>query len=107
LRPKWKRVNLTDETVLNADNAPIPPRTIAVREEWLRGESGSVSKKRIVDLQIPKPHPDKFGCYTHLKFLRAFVPAARRLTPLPTAEFLQKRQVPYYQFGTQERYNAL
>ncbi len=39
---QWKYVNLT-EAWSTADGEPIPPRTIAVRKRWYRGELGSLS----------------------------------------------------------------
>ena len=50
---QWKYVNLTD-TWSNQDGEPIPPRTIAVRQEWYLGELGSVNgKSRHRNLPIP------------------------------------------------------
>ena len=51
---QWKRVNLTDKAVLNKDDESIPPKSIAVREEYLRGEMCSVTNSRKGDLQIPE-----------------------------------------------------
>jgi len=52
---QWKRVNLTDAWS-NTDGEPIPPRTIAVRQQWYGGEFGSVNKKsRNRNLPIPEP----------------------------------------------------
>ena len=51
---QWKRVNLT-EAWFNTDGEPIPPRTIAVRQQWYGGEFGSVNKKsRNRNLPIPE-----------------------------------------------------
>jgi integrase len=51
---QWKRVNLTDAWA-NVDGEAVPPRTIAVRKQWYRGELGSVKKKsRIRNLPIPE-----------------------------------------------------
>jgi hypothetical protein len=52
---QWKRVNLTDVEVLNADGEAIEPRTILIREEWMRGQLGSVSRRRVGSVQIPRP----------------------------------------------------
>jgi integrase len=52
---KWKRVNLTNEKVINADGDAIPPLTMAIKEEWIRGELGIVSNARMENRQIPQP----------------------------------------------------
>jgi integrase len=52
---QWKRVNLTDAQVSNSDGESIPPRSLLVREEWMRGQLGAVSKRRIGNFAIPKP----------------------------------------------------
>jgi hypothetical protein len=50
---QWKYVNLAD-TWSNQDGEPIPPRTIAVRQEWYVGQLGSVNgKSRHRNLPIP------------------------------------------------------
>jgi integrase len=52
---QWRRVNLT-ETWSNADGEPIPPRSIAVRKEWYRGELANVGQKsRHKNRPIPQP----------------------------------------------------
>jgi integrase len=52
---QWKRVNLTEGWSL-ADGEPIPPRSIAIRKEWYRGELVAVEKKsRNRSLPIPEP----------------------------------------------------
>ncbi|KAA6459252.1 hypothetical protein DYQ86_18560 [Acidobacteria bacterium AB60] len=51
---QWNRVNLTDAAV-ECEGEMIPARTILVREEWMRGQLGSVSKRRLSSLGIPKP----------------------------------------------------
>jgi integrase len=52
---QWKRVNLTDVEVSNSNGEAIPPRALLVREEWMRGQLGAVSKRRVGTLRIPKP----------------------------------------------------
>jgi len=52
---RWKRVNLTDEEMLTSDNEVVPPRTIVVREEWVRSQLIDVSKKRESNYKIPGP----------------------------------------------------
>src|ERR1700680_2852029 len=47
---QWKRVNLT-EAWSNTDGESIPPRTIAVRKQWYRGELGGLKKSRIAERQ--------------------------------------------------------
>jgi integrase len=52
---QWKHVNLT-ESWSHTDGKPIPPKTIAVRKEWYRGELSRVQQKsRNRDLSIPEP----------------------------------------------------
>jgi integrase len=51
---QWKQINLTG-TQLTRDGEQIPPRTIAVRKQWYRGEFDSVKKSRIRNLAIPQP----------------------------------------------------
>jgi integrase len=51
---QWKHVNLTDAWS-NADGAPIPPRTIAVRNQWYLGELASVKGRRNRNQPIPEP----------------------------------------------------
>jgi integrase len=51
---QWKRVNLTDAEGFNSGGERIPAKTILVREEWTRGQLGSVSKRRLGSLAIPK-----------------------------------------------------
>ena len=49
---QWKYVNLTDHEV-NREGERIPPRTIAVRKQWYRGELSSVPEARKKTLPIP------------------------------------------------------
>jgi integrase len=50
---QWKHVNLTD-TWSDQDGEQIPPKTIAVRQEWYLGQLGSVNgKSRNQNLPIP------------------------------------------------------
>ena len=51
---QWKRVNLTAERA-DANGEKIPPGSIAVRNEWYRGELASVKKGRNRNLPIPDP----------------------------------------------------
>jgi len=52
---QWKRVNLTDSETVDADGESIPPKSILIREEWMRGQLGTVSKRRVGTLKIPRP----------------------------------------------------
>jgi integrase len=52
---RWKRVNLTDTEVSDSDGDVIPPKTLLVREEWMRGQLSTVSKRRVGAVHIPKP----------------------------------------------------
>jgi integrase len=52
---KWKRVNLTDTEVSTSDGDVIPPKTLLVREEWMRGQLSSVSKRRVGAVRISRP----------------------------------------------------
>jgi integrase len=51
---QWKRVNLTYSAIVNSDGETVPSKTILVREEWTRGQLGSVSKRRMGSLNIPR-----------------------------------------------------
>src|ERR1700682_6428416 len=51
---QWKRINLTDAWS-HTDGGPIPPKTIAVREQWCRGELGGLKESRNRNLAIPPP----------------------------------------------------
>jgi integrase len=48
---QWKYVNLTDH-FLTREGVPIPPRSIAVRNQWYRGELSEVPASRRKDLPI-------------------------------------------------------
>ena len=50
---QWRHVNLT-AIQNNRDGVLIPPRTIAVRKQWYRGELGSVKPGRARFLPIPQ-----------------------------------------------------
>jgi integrase len=52
---QWKRVNLSDLEMLTSDNEVVPPRTITVREEWVRSQLLDVAKKRQANYRIPSP----------------------------------------------------
>jgi integrase len=49
---RWKNVNLTDEERVT-EGERIPPRMIAVRKQWSRGELGKVKQRRNRNLPIP------------------------------------------------------
>jgi integrase len=51
---QWKHVNLTDAWS-DADGAPIPPRTIAVRKQWYLGELSTIKGRRNRIQPIPAP----------------------------------------------------
>ena len=51
---QWKNVNLTVGSV-NREGEIIPPRTIAVRKQWHRGELCDVRKCRRKNIEIPQP----------------------------------------------------
>jgi len=51
---RWKRVNLTDEPII-MDGESLPPRCVAVREQWYRAAFGTVkAKSRRRNLPLPK-----------------------------------------------------
>lgn len=52
---QWKRINLSDRDITNCDGEPVPAKTILIREEWIRGQLGTVSKRRSGSLKIPRP----------------------------------------------------
>jgi integrase len=52
---RWKRINLSEHERLTADNEVIPPLTILVREEWVRGQLIDVAKKRETSYRILSP----------------------------------------------------
>jgi integrase len=52
---QWKRVNLTDTEIVNLDGEAIPPKSLLIRDEWMRGQLGAVSKRRVGSVKIPKP----------------------------------------------------
>ena len=52
---RWKRINWSDEFVV-IDGAPVPPKTIAIHEAYVRGEWTSV-KKEASERHIPLPRP--------------------------------------------------
>ena len=49
---QWKNVNLSSVSV-ESDGQTIPPRTVAVRKQWYRGELSETKKIRARDLPIP------------------------------------------------------
>ena len=50
---RWKRVNLSDQWII-ADGEPIPPKSVAVRENFYKGVFGSVkAKKRNRNVPMP------------------------------------------------------
>lgn len=52
---RWKRVNLSDVETIASDDEVVPPRSITVREEWVRGQLIDVAKKRQLNYTIPGP----------------------------------------------------
>lgn len=48
---QWRCVNLSDEKI-DADEIPIPPRTVSVRKRWYRGVLESVQENWVRDLPI-------------------------------------------------------
>jgi integrase len=50
---QWKHLNLTDRAA-DRDGELIPPRTIAVRKQWYRGELCSVTRGRSKNISIPQ-----------------------------------------------------
>ena len=50
---QWRHVNLTD-SIVDRDGELIPPRSIAVRQQWYRGELCKVMNGRHKDLSIPQ-----------------------------------------------------
>jgi integrase len=53
---QWKFVNLTSNSC-NAGYGPIPPRTIAARKRWYKGELSGVNGKRCRARDLPIPDP--------------------------------------------------
>jgi integrase len=52
---RWKRVNLSDEETLTSDNEVVSPRTITVREQWVRSQLIDVATKRQSNYTILGP----------------------------------------------------
>jgi integrase len=52
---RWRRVNLSEQEILTEGNEAVPPGTILVREEWVRGQLIDVAKKRESNCKIPSP----------------------------------------------------
>ena len=94
---QWKRVNLT-EAWSDTDGEPIPPRTIAVRKQWYRGELGSVNKKsHHRNLPIPEPLlPILLGLSHRAKFTGPddFVLVSRAGTPIDEHQIAARRLKP-------------
>ena len=94
---QWKRVNLSDAEVINSDGEAIPAKTILVREEWTRGQLGSVSRRRLGSLAIPKtllPILERLS--RNPKFARAsdFVLTSRSGSPVNQTNVLTRRLKP-------------
>ena len=94
---QWKYVNLT-EGWSHADGEPIPPRTIAVRKQWYRGEMGRVSQEsRNRNLPIPGPLlPILVGLSRRVGFTgpEDFVLVSRAGTPVNQSRIAERRLKP-------------
>ena len=51
---QWGHVNLNDAEIV-VDGVPVPPRTIAVTQQWCHGALANVKESRVRDLPIPQP----------------------------------------------------
>jgi integrase len=94
---QWKRVNLTDSATVNSDGETIPPKTILVREEWMRGQLGGVSKRRVGSLTIPRSlHPVLLRLSRNPKFTGQsdFVLTSRSGSPVNQTNVLTRRLKP-------------
>jgi integrase len=94
---RWKRVNLSDEETLASDNEVVPPKTIAVREEWVRGQLIDVAKKRQANYRIPTPLlPILRGLSARGEFTEPddFVLASRLGNPINPSNVLARRLKP-------------
>jgi integrase len=94
---QWKRVNLTDTEILNPDGEAIPPRSLFVRQEWIRGQLGTVSKRRVGNLSIPKPLlPILSRLSRNPKFtgMNDFVLTSRSGSPVNQTNILTRRLKP-------------
>ena len=94
---QWKCMNLT-EAWSNAFGEPIPPKTIAVRKQWLGGELRSVEKKsRQRNLPIPEPLlPILLGMSHRAEFTGPddFVLVSRAGTPVNESNIAARRLKP-------------
>jgi integrase len=93
---QWKYVNLW-MVMQSADGEAIPPRTIAVRKQWYRGELGNVKKCRVRDVSIPQPLLQillKLRSRAKFTAPEDFVLVSRAGTPLNQANLLERRLKP-------------
>ncbi len=94
---QWKRLNLTEVEVVNSDGEAIQPRTILIREEWMRGQLGSVSKRRVGSVPIPRPLLPVFlrlSRNTRLAGTTDFVLTSRSGSPVNQTNILTRRLKP-------------
>lgn len=94
---QWKRVNLTDTPCVNPDGETTPPKTILVREEWMRGQLGSVSKRRLGNLTIPRsllPILERLSRNGKYTGLNDFVLTSRSGSPVNQTNVLTRRLKP-------------
>lgn len=94
---QWKRVNLTDAEILNPDGEVVPAKSILIREEWTRGQLGSVSKRRVGGLQIPRallPVFLRLSRNTRLAGGTDFVLTSRNGSPVNQTNVLIRRLKP-------------
>lgn len=93
---QWKHVNLSDRAVsLGAEQ--IPPRTIAIRRQWFRGEPGAVKRGRMRNVPIPAALMPVFrDLKSRSRFLgqEDFMLVSRVGTPVNHANILVRRLKP-------------
>ena len=94
---QWKRVNLSQTETVNADGEAVPPMTILVREEWMRGQLGGVSKRRLGNLPIPKallPVFQRLSRSRKFTGLNDYVLTSRNGSPVNQTNVLTRRLKP-------------
>lgn len=94
---QWKRVNLTYSAVVNSDGEMVPSKTLLVREEWTRGQLGTVSKRRMGSLNIPRSlDPILLRLSRNPKFTEPndFVLTSRSGSPVNQTNVLTRRLKP-------------
>jgi len=93
---QWKHVNLAEEESLAAGH-PVPPRSIAVRDQWYRGKLCGVMKGRNRNLPISGPLESiLMGIRRRSSFVSAadFVLTSRVGTPINQANVVARKLKP-------------